>query len=352
MIFLSRTKRIDRHVIDLVEQKRWEDARYLLRQHPEALRDHRSFLKDKIEREAVFSGSEIGRRLGDRDFVGERIAGSFDPAAWEIADIADIPGGLIGSRNLRITLSRRSDGSTLDLFEKIYSSHDRLKAAMEIALFEDLDADALLAPRLHGSYRHDAFTSLLFAHIDGDPVDNADRLRTEAVRTLWNAPPSPRLLKRYGKRILPSIERIVTGSQFSGLAAESGQASHPLLDTRRMLDEELPRLLADVPMCVMHGDMRAENFLIDRSDGRTYLIDWEKWGVSPVGFGLRLRVEEYASFLDQYRKGPDEAHGIADFPAFGFMVAFGSFLHHLERNRSREYAAWLPVLQREYEALT
>lgn len=351
MILVSKSKRIERYVVDLVEQKKWEEAHDFLTRNPDALRDRRSFLRRKVEREASFSSSESGRRLAHPDFVRQRLAPHLDMEAWSIGDIGDVRGGLIGARNLRITLRNRSDAAVLTLFEKVYSEHDRSKAVMETALFEDVDSQALLSPRFHGAYAHDNFDSLFFDFIDGAPVADARSHRLRAVRTLWNARPTERLVKKYGHRLVPLIGRYTDRPQFARLGTELGMRNHRLFDTRRMLEDDLPRILSDAPLCVMHEDMRPQNFLTARASGTTYLIDWEKWNIRPVGFGLRLRADEFEHFLSHL---PGRANGIpapAQFPAFRFLVAFGSLLHHLEMNRPSDCAAWIPVVAHELDAL-
>lgn len=264
---------------------------------------------------------------------------------WKVANVETLPGGKVGLMNNKIELEQTGK-DRLMIFEKVYIRPvDTARASKEIRLHMTVPSHSLHAPCFYGSYQDAYCISLAYQYIPGRPPQPTLDLLLRTVSTLWHVDTPQGLVDSYHQ----DLDRFL--DHFLGGELATQQKSKSNYDICWIVNSILSRgeaysVLKESPKCVMHHDVGAHNVLLYR--GSELLIDWDKWMLFPVGFGLTLSkpADMTEELITSLERGPRSS-----FPGFRFCLAVGCALQWLRAQERTLAISWLEKAATEYRRL-
>ncbi|HEY8361078.1 MAG TPA: phosphotransferase [Ramlibacter sp.] len=281
----ARVERNERTLRLLAHHKRWREAQAFVEARRLGPADVASaWLLPHIARCAVSPAS-----TGDPAAVGGRIG--LLGRDVEVLATRPLSGG-VSSLAMYLHRVRTPAGETLSMVEKVYPGERRMRARDEARLFAELDHRQLLAPRFYGKVVHEGLLSMFYAWVPGGPAPRAAfrGIHNDLVARLWLATPTPRLVRAMGARAgRPAVEA-------ASLFAATPAGTDALERARSRILSVLEAACGAEPgsAFVMHADLHSGNCLLD-ADGAHVLVDWDRFQLLPVGFGLLLTREHFTS---------------------------------------------------------
>lgn len=208
--------------------------------------------------------------------------------------------GLVAMAVYRHAVTLEGEAAPAVLVEKVFGDRrtDAVKVAQKDLLFGAMPAARLRAPRYHGLHREGRFTSVLLDMAEGDPLplERWDPVVRELLYHFWCEAPPTSLARglTLARPMLETLRAIAGGREAATLHAALGG-----MDAAALLAGSLPaleRLVAAMPVFVLHDDLHAGNILVD-AEGVPRLIDWDRWWLAPIGAGWPLLEEDAPPML-------------------------------------------------------
>jgi len=208
--------------------------------------------------------------------------------------------GLIGMALFRHDIAFADGAAPLSVVEKVMRSdkRDMRRVRAEALLFDNIDAERLMAPRHFGVLVDGPFTSTFQAFFDGAPLplDRWMATHDELLYRYWaQVPPAslergPSLVPVFLDRLRDLVAKVVPP------AVEPHLRHYSLDDVALILarrHDQLAELLQRMPLFVFHDDMHCGNILVGAEGGMT-IIDWDNWALAPIGTGWRFYATDDA----------------------------------------------------------
>ncbi|MCC6001620.1 MAG: hypothetical protein JJU19_12265 [Pararhodobacter sp.] len=327
-------KAVETALGDLMRHKRWAEAQAFCDRHAALLESSSMHWAARhVAACLALPESAAHGALVTHDAVAHRLSDMKPSFALERAET--VPFGYIALSCLRLWGRDRSTGKPLALFEKIYPAYRLPMVEREIALFDAIDADALMAPRLLAHHRTDHVIAVLYENAGQAMPPTIDMATLDRIRARhWQAhlpPPLRAPVTRHHKRLFDPQTLLQRGTRAQ---ADPGQTA--ALAARLPL---LARAFNALPQFPLHKDMKAANIVLSRqadapvfdtpvfdtpvfghTPDRLRVVDWEKWQPAPVGMGISL--SEQALQDPAWRAQLDAQH--PDAAAVAMLYA----LHH------------------------
>lgn len=238
-------------------------------------------IKACAEFEADFQASFAG-------YAATRERLSFLPGV-EVKLSRPVAGGKINIGLYLHRLKETETGREYPVLEKVYPPTHLMSFENEALLMERVDSKALCAPDFFGRQTVDQFHCVYYRHINGVHLTEAEfeTLKPQLVTTLWQADAARLANAESLASVRSDLLGFYTEARLAALAkaANSHLLSRKGKHVRSMLDNALSRVTT-LPTFVLHSDLYKGNVLREKSTGRHFIVDWDKWSVALVGDGL------------------------------------------------------------------
>lgn len=214
-------------------------------------------------------------------------------------------GGMVSTGIYAHEVAARSGEKNI-IVEKIYDKKFKKHGILEAMLFEETDHQRLCAPRFLGFVDGNDYFSVFSEYVKTSTKETLKRklffdrqknLIERLVIFLWGSKPSKELLS---KTQMLSATRLALIEEY--LNKENIKKLYAALDSRK--DKQLTEMLLcehaayikkfnQQPAFIMHGDLNNLSNVIVQSNGHPVIIDWDKWYVSHIGGGLRIKPRAF-----------------------------------------------------------
>jgi len=282
-----------------VRRKNWQQAAELVKTIDKS---KQSWLHRHIN-ECAKNNNAFQQVFMNRENVALRI--SEVSKGNKLLSTTQIYGGMVSVGVFAHKIQEQSKNKTI-ILEKIYDKKLKKLGALEILLFEEIDHKRLCAPKLLSSVDRDNFLSVFYEYIHQNNIATAKAktfpkirkgILEKALFSLWTVPPTKNLLLNtalISPKRLSKTESMLSKQNITNLYnAVKSPKDKRLVEELYLNQEHCIEKFKSLPAFIMHGDLYNFSNIIIQSRGQFSVIDWDKWYVSHIGGGLRIKPKAF-----------------------------------------------------------
>lgn len=226
---------------------------------------------------------------------------------WTLTKSRPIYGGMV-STGVYAHEILSQHGKRKTIIEKIYGQKLKKLGVLEALLFKEIDHHRLSAPVFYGSVDFNDYLSVFYEYVKPNRAktiirklmrDKNNNLIENIVISLWGAKPPTGLLSRVLELSPGRFSQIEKGLNKDNIirlcSAVSSKKDKQLAEALLSNYNAYVNRFKSRPKFVMHGDLHNFSNIIIQNNGHPVLIDWDKWYISSVGGGLRIKPKHFMS---------------------------------------------------------